>query len=417
MSTALRNAARAKPLVLLEDADAAVLVQSRQITLPEDLAGLPAAHRQPEACLLAALAADRPGEAALLLGGFLRRRISALWAWWCVHQTLAAATAQAAAAAAAGAPARPPAPTRGIGMSAADFAPPPPPPGTADPAAWPVPAVQDGRLVWLPPALQDDPARPPSLAERWFARKQEHLASLTPERRAAVERSLAAGRERLLAAFGGPPREVFNSLLRQRVQASQAASEAAHEPFARLQGALAAKRGEVEAQVAGVHARLAEMKAAMPRRAPPRDDPSSPHAQAALEAARRWLIAPGDDAAWAAFKSGEACSGREQPAGMVAMACYWSGTNLQPPEAGPDAQPVPPPPALAPRAVASALALARHLPGSGRSPDEWLHQYLLWGIEAAQGLLTIDRLLHLGGAPASPWAGKPGFGRHHARPS
>ncbi|MCK6491172.1 MAG: hypothetical protein L6R48_23215 [Planctomycetes bacterium] len=438
MTTTLRNAARAKPLVLLEGAESGLLVRQRQLALPEDLAPLVAANPQPEACLLAVLGAERYEEAAVLLSGFLRRRMSALWGWWCVYQTLAAAAqartvqtppavapaiAAAAAAGAGGAPAAGPSPVQGIdpgiGMGRADFAPPPPTPAQAqmmDPAAWPKPSVGPQGLVWLPPLLQDDPQRRRTLAERYFARRNARLAAMAPEERAATEARLAAGRERMLAAFGGSPREKLVELTRQRLQAHADAKARAQAPFDRLTGALDGKKAEILACTDAVKARLAAMRTRLPTRAPRPDDPGSGHAASAMEAARLWLLDPDQTNARTAFAAGKACKGAEKPAGLVAMACFWSGTDLQPADAPKEAQPISPPAGLAPRAVCTALQLARHLIPGGPTPEEWLQRYLGWGIEIAQGLLTVDQLLHLRTQRTSSWAGRSGFGRLVARP-
>ncbi|MCK6488865.1 MAG: hypothetical protein L6R48_11140 [Planctomycetes bacterium] len=407
--------ARAKPLVLLEEGDSASLVGQRQLALPEDLADLPQRRPRPEQCLLALLDDGRHDDAAVLLGGFLRRRVAALWGWWCVQQTVQAAAALAAEAADAPAPAAAgPAP---LGITAADLAPPPAGEVEAlkDPAAWPEVRIADGRLEWLPAALQDQPGRPRTLAEDLVARQHAHLAGLPPAERAAAESRLAAGRERLYALCGGPPRDLLVQGFAARLQARNAAQAQAQEPFTRLEQALDARQAGVRARLAEVQGRLAAMRARLPRR-PDRGDPASPRVMAALEAARRWLLAPDQTTGWAAFTAGRACADREMPAGLVAQACFWSGTSLQPPGSGQDLHPVPPPPPLAPRAIATALVLARNLPGSGREPAQWLEQYLGWGIEIAQGLLTLDRLLALGERPPSPWAGRAGFGRQVAKP-
>ncbi|MCK6488861.1 MAG: hypothetical protein L6R48_11120 [Planctomycetes bacterium] len=99
MTTApLLRSAKSKPLVLLEQGASAHILQLRQVRLPPACAGLPAAHERPEACLVAALADGHLDGAALLLSGFLRRRLNALWGWWCLHQTLDAIAHQRAQA-------------------------------------------------------------------------------------------------------------------------------------------------------------------------------------------------------------------------------------------------------------------------------------------------------------------------------
>jgi hypothetical protein len=438
MTVALRQAARAKPLILLENAESALLMHQRQLKVPEDLVPLVHANRQPEACLLEVLGAERFDEAAVLLSGFLRRRMSALWGWWCVYQTLlAAAQAKAQAAPAVdpaiaaaatgkgpgGAPAAAPRCVQGInldiGMTKADFAPPPLTPAQAemaDPAAWPKPTVGEQGLVWLPPLAQNDPKRPRTLAETYFARKQARLARLSPEERAATEAQMAAAHQRMLTAFGGPLRDKLVERTRQRLAARAEAKARSQAPFDQLHSALAGKQAEIQASTDAVSAKLADMHARMPKLAPHPDDPGSAHADAAMEAARLWLLDPDQTNAHAAFAAGKVCTGIEQPAGLVAMACFWSGTDIQPADAPKEAQPVAPPPGLAPRAVATALQLSRHLIPSGPTPDEWLQRYLGWGIEIAQGLLTVDQLLHLRTHRTSSWAGKSGFGRLVAKP-
>jgi hypothetical protein len=76
---------------------------------------------------------------------------------------------------------------------------------------------------------------------------------------------------------------------------------------------------------------------------------------------------------------------------------------------------VPPPAAVAPNLVFAALELARSIPDSGRTPDQWLDEFLALGTQVAQGLLTWDSALHERPATRTPWAGKSGFGRVHAQ--
>jgi hypothetical protein len=101
---------------------------------------------------------------------------------------------------------------------------------------------------------------------------------------------------------------------------------------------------------------------------------------AALEAARRWVVEPDEENRRAAGAAADAV-GLGLPAGCTAMAAFWSGGSLGPPEF----QSVPPPDDLTPRGVSGAVILAV----VGVKPESAavrFRQFIALGLEVLNGM-------------------------------
>lgn len=422
-----------KPFILLDPLGARRLVAERIPGPEQALVAAAAAEDGAERCFRSLRAAGQPGPALRLLCAALRRRVLVWFGWACVDEVLRSARAHRQALAARGEggmlglaalaehPPDPAAPALfGVDLSLpfaeADFQPPSPVFAgcdLADPASWPSPSVgPDGRLAWLPPALQfitENPLREPTLAEEFFLLRRDHLASLAPAERAAwLERD---------AAISAQVRDKVQRLQQRALEqelAGSAASPATNPASAhsRLGPAIDAKGAEIRQAVDACMAQVKGALAGLPRPALGDLGGDSAAAGEALAAARSWILDPSDEKGLAAYALGERCQGMEMGAGLVAQACRFSGTSMAPP----GMQPIPPPPALAPGCVFTALEIARNLPDSGRTPAEWCERFLDLGEEVAAGLCTWDALLHGQPAPGRDWAGREGFGRDHARP-
>jgi hypothetical protein len=429
-----------KPLVLLEDCTSLQIIAARMVRPAARLAATAAAEPVPERCFRRLLGDGERLEAARFLAAALRRRVQVWWGYRCVravmmqgreHRARLAATgggvvglraaAAAAATAAPGAPLMGVSPDLGIDL-AAMRSPPPLVAGTdlADPASWPRPALAaDGTLTFLPPVLEPlrrDPRRRPDACDVFFAERQAFIDRLAPEARRvflAEDATSAAEIERLV---GRPLSEVMaldrDEALRRAGAGLDADPTAAHN---RLRSALAAKKAEVQAAVAQGMQRLDQALAHLPHHPPDTPPGDGPEAGEALRAARAWILNPVEENGRAALAVGEKCQGLDQAAGFIAMACHYSGGDLSPHEGG--EAPVPPPPPLAPTLVATALELARAIPDTGSTPDEWLQRFLDDGLAVAQGLRTWDELLQERATGTHPWAGRAGFGRQVAPPA
>ncbi|HKB03567.1 MAG TPA: hypothetical protein VKD90_15195 [Gemmataceae bacterium] len=102
-------------------------------------------------------------------------------------------------------------------------------------------------------------------------------------------------------------------------------------------------------------------------------------ARPALEAAEAWVKSPTEENRRASMKAAEA-TGFGAPAGLAALAAFWSGGSITPP----DAPVVPPDDNMTAEAVAGAVLLA----AVGATPDEVpkrQQRYLLLGLTVACG--------------------------------
>jgi hypothetical protein len=104
-----------------------------------------------------------------------------------------------------------------------------------------------------------------------------------------------------------------------------------------------------------------------------------PPAEAALQAAEKWVRSGIDEDRRAAFPAAEA-AGVGTPAGCAALAAFWSGGSLSP--AHLDA--VPPKPFLGAIPVAGAAMLATVLSEPHKAPEKYL-RFLALGIQVATG--------------------------------
>ncbi|MCK6488627.1 MAG: hypothetical protein L6R48_09915 [Planctomycetes bacterium] len=433
-----------KPLVLLEPQTSAEIARTRVPKLEPALAGVVQAEPDPERCFRRLLAAGEKREAERFLAAALRRRVQVWWGYVCVRAVLAGARAQRAALAAGGGgqagamaavaalppvvPGAPPVPVLGVspdlGITAEQFQPPPPVVGgvdLSDPAAWPKPTIKpDGTIDFLPAALaplRQDPLRRPDAADRFFAYRQAFIDALPAEERGAFLAKDAGSGAEVRRMLGAPMADIINADREAAMRSSGVGSYADPQaPHNRIKAALAAKKAELQTAMAGWMGQLQAGLATLPKARPVQLAGDTPVAAGALEAVRAWVLNPIAENGRAAMAAGERCEGMEQAAGFLAMACHFSGSDINPAGSADDAHPVPPPPAVAPNLVFTALELARSIPDSGRTPDEWLDEFLALGTQVAQGLLTWDSALHERPATRTPWAGKSGFGRVHAQP-
>ncbi|MCK6486805.1 MAG: hypothetical protein L6R48_00440 [Planctomycetes bacterium] len=433
-----------KPLVLLEPLKSAEIVRARVAKVEPALAAAAQAEPDPERCLRRLIEAGEGLEAERFLAAALRRRVQVWWGYVCVLEvlergrehraTLAASgggVAGAIAAMAALPPVVPGAPAQAvlgvspdIGLTAEQFQPPPPVVGgvdISDPGAWPKPSIAaDGTLRFLPPVLEplrDNPLRQPDGVDLFFARRQAFIQSLPPAARASFLAKDAGSAEAVTRLLGRPIGEIMADDRANRLAAAGAGLDADPQaPHHRIKAALAAKKAEVQAACAAWTAKVQLAVAGVPRQRPPDLTGDTAATAAALAAVRTWVLNPIAANGRAAMAIGEKCEGMEQAAGMLAMACHFSGTDLGD-GADEDIPPVPPPAGTAPAMVFAALEIARATPDTGRTPDEWLEVFLDLGVQVAQGLLTWDVALHQRQVRSHPWAGRSGFGRSHAQPA
>jgi hypothetical protein len=430
----------AKPLVLLEPLPAATVLAQR---LPEpDPALVEACARSPH-CETVFRDLRRGGRDALALRFLtvaLRRRVVVWWAYSCVREVRRSAAVHRTALTARGEPGtlgllklgatpQPAGTVLGfdttLPVSAKDFEAPPPVVGGKDlssPASWPAARLdQDHNLRFLPPELEpllQAPLREPSAGERFFLARKAHIESLAPAERAAWLERDAGSAETYRRTFGLSAGEFADKVLDAHLAATgRTGDDGPASPHQRLKQALEAKKSALGQSLDGWKARFDQAMLAVPKAAPVDLSCDSPAVRSALAAARAWILDPSRAKGLAAMDIGKKCEGLDQAAGMVAMACHFNGTDLNPPEAPADVPPVPPPPGTAPSMVFVALELAKTIPDSGRTPEEWLARFLDLGVEIAQGLRTWDVLLDEHDEDEHPWAGRPGFGRLHARPA
>lgn len=428
-----------KPLVLLEPEPAAAVVSHR---LPDpDPAMVDACARNPqcEGAFRDLRQAGREALALRFLTVALRRRVVVWWGYACVQAVRRSAAAHRADLAARGEAGTlglltlggnpgPPGTVLGfdttLPVGEQDFAPPPAVVGgkdLADPGSWPAARLDaDHNLRFLPPELEpllDLPLREPSAGERFFLERKAHIASLAPAERSAWLARDARSAEVYQRVFGMPASDFADLALAERAAATGATGDdGPGSPHQRLKQALAQKAAALQQALDGWKAKLDQAMLAVPKPAAADLSGDSPAARGALAAVRAWILDPSREKGLAAMEAGQKCEGLDQAAGMLAMACHFNGTDLNPPGTPADTPPVPPPPATAPAMVHAGLELARAIPDSGRTPEEWLTAFLDLGVEVAQGLRTWDVLLDEREHDEHPWAGRAGFGRRHAQP-
>jgi hypothetical protein len=100
---------------------------------------------------------------------------------------------------------------------------------------------------------------------------------------------------------------------------------------------------------------------------------------AALQAAEKWVAEPNEDNRRAAMPAAQA-AGLDKPAGCAAVACFWSGGSLAPP----NLPVVPPGEHLTAHGVAGAVMLAAVLTEPAKAAEKH-RQFLKLGIEVAGG--------------------------------
>ncbi len=431
-----------KPLILLENMPAQSLAISRLPSITPALATALAMAPDPERCFLALRAAGEPHEAMRFLAAALRRRVQVWFGWVCVREVLQQARAHRAALTAAGengilglmamagAPLQSKPPNLfGVslnpGMTAADFAPKPPPliggVDISDPAAWPAPHLDpEQNLHWMPEPLHqlaDNPLRARNGAERFFAMRKQHLDSLDPAARQAWLAKDARSGEVFKEVFGMSAAELVELDRAESLSPADASGiEDPANPHQRLRRALDGKRDEIKGVVGGMMAKVKAALASLPKAPAINLSGDSALAGEAMEAVRRWILDPSLVKGRAGYQIGSQCQGMEQAAGSLAMACFYSGTDIMPAGCPAGTPPIPPPPGLAPNMVIAALDVARQIPETGRDPQAWLEVFLDLGVQVAQGTLTWDEALHEGGPGTRPWAGREGFGRQVAPP-
>jgi hypothetical protein len=121
--------------------------------------------------------------------------------------------------------------------------------------------------------------------------------------------------------------------------------------------------------------------------------------EAALAAAEKWAVSATDDHRRAAFTAGEA-GNFESPAGVAALAAFWSGGSLAPPKLAV----VPPAENLCPNAVGNAVILAA-VASAPEKAEEKYRLFLQVGMDVAEGKNRWKEE-----RPASP-PGRPPAGR------
>jgi hypothetical protein len=122
-----------------------------------------------------------------------------------------------------------------------------------------------------------------------------------------------------------------------------------------------------------------------------------PAAAAALKAARAWVIDPKDESRRPALPAAEAAD-LGTPAGCAALAAYFSGGSLAPP----DLPAVPPGEHLTGKMVASSLALAAVIKQPEKSAEKYA-AFLKIGLEMAEGRQSWPE-------PPKPASGEPTHG-------
>lgn len=427
-----------KPLVLLESEPASLVLAQRLPEPDQALLAAGASGGHCEAAFRELLGAGNLAPALRFLTVALRRRVVVWWGYECLRAVRAAAAAHRAALAARGEPGTlglmlpdaPQAPGMVMGfdtalpVSAQDFAPEPPVVGgknLADPASWPPARLEaDGTLRFLPPELEPllaQPLREPSAGERFFLARKAHIESLAPAERSAWLARDARSAELHREVFGLSAGEVADRTLDRHLAATgRSGDDSPDSPHQRLKQAMDRKVAEMKTAMDGWKAKHAQAMLALPQQPPGDLSGDGPAARNALAAARAWILDPSREKGQAAIDLGRQCQGLEQAAGLLAMACHYNGTDLNPPGTPKEVPPVPPPPATAPSMVFAALELAKAIPDSGHTPDEWLAIFIEIGMEVAQGLRTWDVLLGEREQEERPWAGRAGFGRTHAKP-
>jgi hypothetical protein len=105
----------------------------------------------------------------------------------------------------------------------------------------------------------------------------------------------------------------------------------------------------------------------------------TPQAQAALQAAEKWVTNPSDQLRRGAKTAAEA-AGLDTPAGSVAMSVFWSGGSL----AAPELPAVHPDPHLGSKSVASAIMMAALQSEPDKIVDRF-KRFLSLGLEVAKG--------------------------------
>jgi hypothetical protein len=107
-------------------------------------------------------------------------------------------------------------------------------------------------------------------------------------------------------------------------------------------------------------------------------DPPAP-TLAALQSAEKWVEDPGEDNRRATMPAAEA-AGFSTPAGCAALAAFWSGGSLGPP----NVPVIPPADYLTAHAVAGAVLLAAVLTEPEKTPEKY-RRFLALGIDVANG--------------------------------
>jgi hypothetical protein len=109
-------------------------------------------------------------------------------------------------------------------------------------------------------------------------------------------------------------------------------------------------------------------------------DSTDTAAEAALQAAEKWVADPSDPNRRAAMPAAQAV-GLAHPAGCAAAACFWSGGSLAPP----DLPPVAPAAHLTAHVVAASLLLAAVRSEPARAAEKF-RQFLQLGLDVAGGV-------------------------------
>lgn len=275
----------------------------------------------------------------------------------------------------------------------------------SDPSSWDPPALDaQGKLSIFPGVASNAPGNPKSGVEMFFDARAEGLASMPDNIREKFLMQEAQELEMAQQRLGMTPEELASKICDARQEAKGSVPES---PFNSLAGKFANSRAAVDKTMGDMKKHITDMKAQLPKKSP-KAPAGSPASANALEAAKDWLVMPNDDSARKALQIGRGCKGNNKPAGLIAQSAFWSGSNIAPP--GKD--PVPPPPKLPARSVPTALVIASHLPGGTKKPDERIEDYLMIGIESAQGIRTWENQI-LPEHGEDPWAGRGGFGREY----
>lgn len=405
-----------KPLVFFESPNVGDICQHTAYQPGEEAEGIFNPSLTPQSYLFKLLEQEELYKEALsFMSCAVNQRVRIWWGYVCIKETMDEVNAREYAA-----PdpkkmmeevANDPAHADLMNFKLEDFLPPPmmhDGVNLNDPTAWPAPSIgSDGQLKLFPEPIHSDPNRVKLGIEEFISERSAAFKTMTPEEVNLFKKM----EEKQVSAFakmtGMSTDQTVNGLFdhMDKVNGPKAKS-----PFESLGGKFDKSEQAIAGKMDEMKKHIEEMKGNLPKKKPKKQANSS-RASSAIESAKDWVIIPSDENARGAFDIGKKCKNAEKPAGLLAQSAFWSGTNIAPP----GGQAVPPPAPLAARGVFTALILASNLKGGERKPPERLVDYIVHGIEVAQGIDTWEDKI-LPENRSHPWAGRTGFGRGYEVP-